>query len=79
MFAGRYRHNSKKEPKSQNHGFLQQESNNSKSLDMEEPNSLPSTVTETMSMVRLTWDFMTNQEVLYLILVYRDPLCFIAH
>jgi hypothetical protein len=31
--------------------------------EMDEPNTLPAAVTEVMSVVRLSWDFMTHSEV----------------
>jgi exocyst complex component 4 len=61
MFGQRQRN--KNTPKLQQQ-IPQQEPNRSSILspEIDEPNSLPSSVTEIMSIVRLSWDFMTSSD-----------------
>ena len=64
MFGQRQRNN-KNVPRGVQTYTPQQEPNVSRLMtpEVDEPNTLPSTVTEIMSIVRLSWDFMTTTEV----------------
>lgn len=66
MFGGKQKN--KKELRGLNTNIIpQSESNLTKfamSPDAEEINTMPASVTEIMSIVRLSWDFMTTSEVL---------------